>query len=371
MAQASDMAISGIKAGAGAEDTSEGKALDKTGDRALERAGAGPQGEAGRATQEGPLLEIRGLAIGFGDGGYLPVRGLDLSLGRGEMAGLVGESGSGKSLSAFGLMGLLPYGARVLGGEILFEGREILGLPPKGRRELCGTRMGMIFQEPLSALNPVLTIGDQVSEIFRYRAGLGKAEARERSLALLARVGLPNPKAAYGSYPHRFSGGMRQRVVIAMALALDPSLVVADEATTALDPTIALQITRLLRELAEERGSSVLFITHDLRLLSGLARKVYVMYAGLVMEETRDGLRDPLHPYTVGLLGALPPDPSSPRGGGMRPIPGSAPPPSETPPGCPFEPRCGRRFGPCTESLPGLFPQEGGRRVRCHRYAPC
>jgi oligopeptide/dipeptide ABC transporter ATP-binding protein len=333
-------------------------------------------------------LEIRGLTLGFGDGDYLPVRELGLSLDKGEVAGLVGESGSGKSLTAFGLMGLLPYGASVKAGEILFEGEDVLGLPAKKRRELCGAKMGMIFQEPLSALNPVLTIGDQVSEIFRIRLGMRKNEAKERSLALLARVGLPNPKAAYESYPHRFSGGMRQRVVIAMALALDPALVVADEPTTALDPTIALQIIKLLRDLTKERGTSVLFITHNLKLLAGLAEKVFVMYAGLVLEETRDGLRDPLHPYTVGLLEALPPDPSelvalgpgaqgAPGPGlgsrkAMVPIPGTAPQPSDRLPGCPFAPRCGERFEPCEKSLPGLFSLQGGRRVRCFKYGqPC
>ncbi|MDR2612975.1 MAG: ABC transporter ATP-binding protein [Deltaproteobacteria bacterium] len=315
-----------------------------------------------------PLLEIRDLAIGFGDGDYLPVKGLDFRLAKGEVAGLVGESGSGKSLTAYGIMGLLPFGARYRRGEILFQGRDILKLPLAVRRALSGSSMGMIFQEPLTALNPVLTVGEQVAEIFRIRLGQHRREARESACALLSQVGLPNPRAAYASYPHRFSGGMRQRVVIAMALALDPDLVIADEPTTALDPTIALQIIRLLKDMTYQRGAGVLFITHNLRLLSGLAERIFVMYAGLILEETGGGgMAAPLHPYTRGLVAAHPPNPSENSGKSLVPIPGQAPGPRDRLPGCPFAPRCPERDEACSRSLPELLPAPGGGRVRCFR----
>jgi oligopeptide/dipeptide ABC transporter ATP-binding protein len=317
-----------------------------------------------------PLLEIRDLAIGFGTGDYLPVKGLDFRLEKGEVAGLVGESGSGKSLTAYGLMGLLPYGAAFRRGEILFKGRDILKLPAPERRALAGSSMGMIFQEPLTALNPVLTIGEQVAEIFRIRLGQHRKEARDSACALLSQVGLPNPTAAYSSYPHRFSGGMRQRVVIALALALDPALVIADEPTTALDPTIALQIIRLLRDMTSQRGTGVLFITHNLRILTGLARRIFVMYAGLILEETgKSGFQNPSHPYTRGLFAALPPAPSQSDFRTLVPIPGQAPGPSDRMPGCPFAPRCSERDTICSESLPPLLPSPEGGRVRCFKRA--
>jgi oligopeptide/dipeptide ABC transporter ATP-binding protein len=323
-----------------------------------------------------PLLEVRDLAVGFGKGeGPLPVKGLDFSLRKGELAGLVGESGSGKSLTAFALMGLLPHGAGVRRGEILFKGTDLNLLPPKERRALLGARLGMIFQEPLTALNPVLTIGEQVSEIFRHKKGIPRKEARELSRELLAKVGLPNPKAALDDYPHRFSGGMRQRVVIAMALALNPDLVIADEPTTALDPTIALQIIKLLRDLTKGKDNGVLFITHNLRILEHLAHRVFVMYAGLILEETGSRLDDAIHPYTRGLINALPPNPSENTGKTLVPIPGSAPGPTEVLPGCPFAPRCAERFEPCEKSLPPLLEIAGSGgsgkyrgKVRCHKY---
>ncbi|MDR1081775.1 MAG: ABC transporter ATP-binding protein [Deltaproteobacteria bacterium] len=315
-----------------------------------------------------PLLEIRDLAIGFGSGDYLPVRGLDFTLMKGEVAGLVGESGSGKSLTAYGLMGLLPHGANFRRGQIIFKGRDILKLPPKERRALAGSSMSMIFQEPLTALNPVLTVGEQVAEIFRVKLGQDRKRARESACAILSQVGLPNPMAAHSSYPHRFSGGMRQRVVIAMALALNPDLVIADEPTTALDPTIALQIIRLLKGMTAKRGTGVLFITHNLRILQGLACRILVMYAGLIMEETGEGgIADPSHPYTRGLVAALPPNPSRNEGKILVPIPGQAPGPGDVAAGCPFAPRCPESVTRCSESLPELLPVRGGGRVRCFK----
>ncbi|MDR1038141.1 MAG: ABC transporter ATP-binding protein [Deltaproteobacteria bacterium] len=315
-----------------------------------------------------PLLEIKDLAIGFGSGGYLPVKGLDFILRKGEVAGLVGESGSGKSLTAYGLMGLLPYGASFRRGQIIFKGSDILALPPRERRSLAGSSMGMIFQEPLTALNPVITVGEQVAEIFRIKLGHDRRQARESACALLSQVGLPNPRAAYSSYPHRFSGGMRQRVVIAMALALNPDLVIADEPTTALDPTIALQIIRLLADMTSQRGTGVLFITHNLRILHGLACRIFVMYAGLIMEETGErGMTDPVHPYTRGLVAALPPNPSQNEGKTLVPIPGQAPGPRDILPGCPFAPRCPEGEPRCSGSLPELLPVAGGGKVRCFK----
>jgi oligopeptide/dipeptide ABC transporter ATP-binding protein len=228
--------------------------------------------------------------------------------------------------------------------------------------------MGMIFQEPLTALNPVYSIGEQVAEIFRIRARLPRTEARLRAIELLAQVGLPNPKGAYASYPHRFSGGMRQRVVIAMALALNPELVIADEPTTALDPTIAAQIIRLIKNLSAQRGSAVLFITHNLRILLGLAQRVFVMYHGLVVEELTN-FQDLRHPYSQGLWRALPPEPGRGAPRRLTPIPGQAPGPGEDIPGCAFAPRCQSAQEICRAQIPELKtfdPGDPSHRVRCH-----
>jgi oligopeptide transport system ATP-binding protein len=225
----------------------------------------------------------------------------------------------------------------------------------------------LVFQEPLTALNPVLTIGEQVSEIFRLRAGQNRRAARSSALALLARVGLPNPLEAAERYPHHFSGGMRQRVVIAMALALSPEVLIADEPTTALDPTIAAQILDLLTRLAAEDGSAVLLITHNLRLLRNLASRIMVMYTGLALEEaeSRDLFTRPAHPYTIGLLEALPPDLDEPAASRLKAIPGAPPTPGAWPPGCPFEPRCSLAAPLCREDLPPLRDLGDGRRTRC------
>jgi oligopeptide/dipeptide ABC transporter ATP-binding protein len=313
------------------------------------------------------LVKVKNLSVGFARGEILAVKGIDFELLPGEVVGLVGESGSGKSMTALSLMGLLPHGATQGSGSIFFKGRDLAGLGKKERRELCGDHMGMVFQEPLTALNPVLTIGEQVSEIFRLRRGMRKAQANKAALALLGQVGLPNPAEAAKSYPHRFSGGMRQRVVIAMALALDPELVIADEPTTALDPTIAAQIVWLLRDMAERRQTGVLFITHNLRILAGLAQRVLVMYAGILVEQTMGDFSDPLHPYTMGLLKALPPNPSEGQAGKLTPIPGQPPSPSDRFPGCPFQPRCPETIDLCQNALPPMAQVSPGRLVRCHR----
>ncbi|MDR1608964.1 MAG: ABC transporter ATP-binding protein [Deltaproteobacteria bacterium] len=312
-----------------------------------------------------PILEVKNLAVSFGGGAWPAVRGLDLDLAQGEVVGLVGESGSGKSITAYSLMGLLPYGARQDAGSILFMGQDLAQLEPKERRKLCGARMGLIFQEPLTALNPVYSIGEQVAEIFRIRAHKSRAVAKALAIELLGQVGLPNPAAAYASFPHRFSGGMRQRVVIAMALALGPELIIADEPTTALDPTIAAQIIRLIKNLASARGSAVLFITHNLRLLIGLATRILVMYHGLVVEELTD-FTDLRHPYSQGLWRALPPEPGARQDRHLIPIPGQAPALAEKIPGCAFAPRCAEAQDICLTVSPSLKTLAPNRRVRCH-----
>lgn len=327
-----------------------------------------PKNTLNTANSGEPILRVQDLAVSFGRGKFPAVRGANLEMAPGELVGLVGESGSGKSMTALSLMGLLPFGASMDRGSIIFKGAELGDLKPAARREVCGRHMGMVFQEPLTALNPVLTIGEQVAEIFRYRQGSSKREARLKALELLSQVGLPNPGQALESYPHRFSGGMRQRVVIAMALAQDPELVIADEPTTALDPTIAAQIIRLLESMSRKRSTAVLFITHNLRILTGLASRVLVMYAGLVVEELSGDLHSPLHPYTLGLTRALPPKPSAGAPIRLAPIPGQPPGPADNPPGCAFAPRCSEARPACQETLPALKIMPDGRRVRCHLF---
>ncbi len=316
------------------------------------------------------LLEIDNLAISFERGAKPAVRGLSLRLEAGELLGVVGESGSGKSLSALSLMGLLPPAASLDGGSIRLKGQELTTLPPDARRELCGHHLGMVFQEPLTALNPVLTIGEQVEEIFRLRGGLGRTEAKAATLEMLAKVGLANPTEAASSYPHRFSGGMRQRVVIAIALALNPEILVADEPTTALDPTIAAQILALLANLTAEKNSAVLFITHNLRLLHGLAKRVLVMYTGLALEEAPVPriFEHPAHPYTQGLLKALPPGLNEALPERLSQIAGAPPVLGAWPAGCPFAPRCSQAWELCRKDLPPLYELGEGHRVRCYLY---
>lgn len=318
-----------------------------------------------------PLIEINNLAVSFQNGARPAVRGLSLALEAGEIVGLVGESGSGKSISALSLMGLLPPAAKMESGSIIFQGRDLQSLQAAERRRLCGRHLGMVFQEPLTALNPVLTIGQQVAEIYRLRAGQSKAQAKASAIEMLRKVGLPNAAEAFENYPHRFSGGMRQRVVIAMALALSPEILVADEPTTALDPTIAAQILDLLARLAAENQSAVLFITHNLRLLDGLAGRVLVMYTGLVVEEARvpDIFESPAHPYTRGLLKALPPALDEPAPEKLTAIGGAPPVPGQWPRGCPFEPRCPQARADCALAVPPLYELPDGRKVRCLLYS--
>ncbi len=304
------------------------------------------------------LLEVRGLALVFDTPqGPLPaVEGLDLTLAAGETLALVGESGCGKTLSALAVLGLLPPGARVSAGQVFFRGRDLLRLAPAERRALCGRELAMSFQEPASALNPVLTIGEQVAEGLRFHGGLSRTAAARRAADLLEEVGLGAGGARAGRYPHELSGGQRQRVMLAMALACGPSLLIADEPTSALDTPVQAEILTLLSELRARREMALLLITHDLAVVAELAARVAVMYAGRIVEEG-DVLalfEHASHPYTQGLLrsrpGALAP------GGRFHAIPGGVPALGAWPAGCRFHPRCALADERCGREEPHLLP---------------
>jgi oligopeptide/dipeptide ABC transporter ATP-binding protein len=288
----------------------------------------------------------------------------------GEAYGLVGESGCGKSVTCLSLIKLLPMpGGRVLSGRILFQGRDILAMAPEELRKLRGGAIGMIFQEPGAALNPLWPIRRQLLEPFQFHAFQGDPEKRIRSL--LDRVGIADPDRVLSAYPHQLSGGMLQRVMIAMALSLNPALLIADEPTTALDVTVQAQIMELIGDLRREFSAAVLMITHNLNLIAQYADRVAVMYAGRIVEESpvEDFLRRSLHPYSEGLLGALPRLDAGAGAGVLRPIPGQVPRPSDYLPGCRFRDRCPHAFAPCG-AKPDLFPAGPGHRVACFLYEP-
>jgi len=320
------------------------------------------------AVHPAPLLEIEGLTVVFRreQERFSAVEGLDLAVGRGETVGLVGESGCGKTVTALAVMGLLPRpAAGIAAGRIRFDGIELAdpraGYPPGIR----GRRAAMVFQEPLTSLNPVLAVGEQIAEVLRFHLGLPAGQARERARALLAEVRLSRPAERLGDYPHRLSGGERQRVMIAIALACSPDLLIADEPTTALDVTVQAQILGLLGELKRRRRLAVLYITHDLGLVSRIAERVAVMYAGQLVEAGPAAavLKQPLHPYTRALLAALP-GPHK-RGRRLAAIPGAVPHPGARPGGCAFHPRCPLALASCRRERPPLACAPGGRAVRC------
>jgi oligopeptide/dipeptide ABC transporter ATP-binding protein len=314
------------------------------------------------------LLKVEDLTIAFGSPNGLvhAVNGLDLSVAPRERVAIVGESGSGKSVTAQALLGLLP--TATITGRIEFDGRDVLTMPAAELRALRGAEMSYVFQDPLSSLDPVRTIGDQVCQPLRIR-GVSRKEAKARALDMLAAVGIPNPDRRYGDYPHQFSGGMRQRVMIAMALIAEPRLVIADEPTTALDVRGQAKIVDLLYSLTEERGVAVVFITHDLGIVAGFADRVMVMYAGRVMEScaTDELYYRSINPYTLGLLQSLP------RITGEIPnklatIGGRPPSPSDLPPGCAFHPRCRYAADICRAEVPELLtPPDGSHPSACHR----
>jgi oligopeptide transport system ATP-binding protein len=316
-----------------------------------------------------PLLQIDGLRTHFhtADGVVRAVDGIDLTLRAGETLGIVGESGSGKSVLSLSILGLIPRPpGKFAGGRIAFEGRDLLTLGERQLARLRGNRIAMIFQDPMTSLNPFLTVERQLTEVLEQHKGMRGAAARRRAIEMLERVGMPDPARRIGQYPHQFSGGMRQRVMIAMALLCEPALLIADEPTTALDVTIQAQILDLMRELKRDFGTAVMLITHDLGVVAGMADRIVVMYAGRVVEEALpDTLyAAPRHPYTRGLLASVP-RLDTPPGSRLTPIPGLPPDLSALPPGCPFQPRCDRATEVCTGRYPETQAFAPGQRASC------
>ncbi len=329
-------------------------------------------GTAPRSEPAAPLLAVRDLRVAFPgqDGPVTVVDGVDFQLQRGETFALLGESGCGKSMTALALMRLLPSRQARLGGEILLDGTDLLGLPEAAMRRVRGGRIGMIFQEPMTSLNPVLTVGRQIQEVLALHLGLRGRAARARVLDLLAAVGIPDPGKRIDEYPHQLSGGMKQRVMIAMALAGEPDLLIADEPTTALDVTIQAQVLELLKSLQQERGMALLLITHDLGVVAGMADRVAVMYAGQVVE-TGPAARffaHHRHPYTRMLFQALPD--MDKRGRRLATIPGSVPARFDRIPGCRFAERCDIAQPRCRQAPPPLVSLAEGQQVRCFAADP-
>jgi peptide/nickel transport system ATP-binding protein len=316
--------------------------------------------------KDGPLLDIRGLRVDFPDvEGSPAIDGMDLTVGRGEIVALVGESGSGKSLTALTVMGLLPPGAEVVGGAVMLEDEDLLSVSPKRRNEIRGNKVAMLFQQPKVMLDPTARVGGQVTESLRQHRKVGRREAKTRAEQLLRDVGIPEPKRRASSFAYQLSGGMAQRVMIAAALSADPELVIADEPTTALDVTVQAQILQLLKQKRDDRGLSILLITHDLGIVSAMADRVAVMYAGRIVEDgpVDDVYASPRHPYTRGLLASLPV--LGERRPSLAGIPGLPPDPVALPPGCAFHPRCPVRADDrCAAEVPPLRPVgTNGHRV--------
>jgi len=322
------------------------------------------------AAEDSELLAIRNLHVDFEtDAGLVPaVRGVDLNIAPGETVALVGESGCGKSVTAMSVMRLTE--GRITAGSIHFQGRDLSRLPEPELRRIRGGQVGMIFQEPMTSLNPVFTVGRQIEEVLTLHQQLSASAARAQTLELLKRVGIPSPERRRLQYPHELSGGMKQRVMIAMAIACRPRLLIADEPTTALDVTIQAQIMELLRSLKQEFGMAVLLITHDLGVVAHFAERVLVMYAGKIVEQgsVRDVFKRAAHPYTQALLGALP-DPLEPTLR-LSAIPGRVPSPTMLPAGCSFCARCAHAFEPCPTERPELFEVSGEHRAACFLRRP-
>jgi oligopeptide transport system ATP-binding protein len=328
-----------------------------------------------------PLLSVADLLVRFRthDGTIHAVNGISFDLGRGERLGLVGESGCGKSVTNLAIIRLLPKPAgRIEGGSVLFDGQDLVTMDEADVREIRGRDIAMIFQDPMTSLNPVLTVDEQMIETIVAHRKLSKSEARARAVELLGMVGIPQPEKRLKSFPHQFSGGMRQRVMIAMALALEPKLMIADEPTTALDVTIQAQVLELISRLTTETGTSLVLITHDLGVVAGMTDRINVMYAGFIVETatTGDLFESPSHPYTVGLLHSMP-RVDDREGEPLIPIEGRPPDMRNAPTGCPFAPRCAWRIDACWTDNPGLEPlvpgtavvttgQGATHRIACH-----
>ena len=313
------------------------------------------------------LLSVQDLIVRFRthEGTIYAVNGVTFDVEAGETLGLVGESGCGKSVTNLAIMRLLPKPAgRIEGGSVLFDGLDLASLPESDMRELRGRDIAMIFQDPMTSLNPVLTIEEQMIETIRAHRKTTNAEARKRAIELLGMVGIPKPETRLKSFPHQFSGGMRQRVMIAMSLSLEPKLMIADEPTTALDVTIQAQVLELLRRLTTETGTAMILITHDLGVVAGMTQRINVMYAGYIVETatTAELFATPSHPYTVGLLHSIPRlDEVRPQE--LVPIEGTPPDQRREPVGCPFAPRCAWRLPVCWSEMPPLVPLRAGERT--------
>jgi oligopeptide/dipeptide ABC transporter ATP-binding protein len=320
------------------------------------------------SSAESPLLEVRDLHTYFPTrtGVVKAVEGVSLQIQKGEVLGVVGESGCGKSITALSIVRLLQAPGRIVSGSILFDGIELSTASDAALQQIRGDRIGMVFQDPMTALNPAFRVGWQVAEPLRLHRGASRADAGRRAVSLLAGVGIPRASERARSYPHEFSGGMRQRALIASALATSPALLIADEPTTALDVTVQAQILDLLREASITSGTSMMLITHNLGVVAGMCDRVIVMYAGRVVETgtTEEVLIRPKHPYTLGLLRSLPrlDDPGK---AALRAIEGSPPDPTHKPSGCPFHPRCSFRLDKCVTEVPPITPVEPTREVAC------
>ncbi len=333
-------------------------------------AGRRPRRERG----DRPLLEVKGLRTSFftRDGVVRAVDGIDFHVDRGEIMGLVGESGCGKSVTSLSIMRLVAKPGRIEAGQILFDGEDLLTLPDERMRGIRGNRISMIFQQPTSSLNPVWNVGNQIEEVLGIHRGMKGKAARARALELMRMVGIPDPERRRKAFPHEMSGGMAQRIMIAMALACEPELLIADEPTTALDVTIQAQILDLIRNLRDETGTAIVLITHDLGVVAEMCDRVAVMYAGEIVEQSsvRTLFREPSHPYTRGLIGSIPVV------GEIKDelvvIPGSVPNLIDLPPGCRFAPRCSARIEhdvqEALDAHPQLLPTSDGHEVRCWMY---
>lgn len=329
-------------------------------------------------TPASPVLEVRNLKTQFDTpkGVIRAVRGVTFRVNRGETLAIVGESGSGKSVSGLSVMGLLPRSARITDGAMVFtdtdgQARDLRHLSKAEMTQIRGRKISMIFQNPMSSLNPVFTIGEQIAESVRFHLGLGKKEARDAAISLLKQVGISDPEKRVDVYPHELSGGMRQRAMIAIALACDPVLLIADEPTTALDVTIQAQIISLLKRLQTKSEMSMIFVTHDLKLVREIADRVAVMYAGRVVEEgsVADVLGAPRHPYTRALLSCIPHrDYDSDQSRSLTPIGGTMPHPLDPPPGCNFNPRCQLAEDACRCDVPPLVDIGDGHFTSCLRH---
>ena len=316
-----------------------------------------------------PLLQINDLHtdIEIRSGVVRALSGVDLHVNPGETLGIVGESGSGKTMTALSLMGLLPQGGKVSSGSIILDGQDLTKMPLHLKRKMRGTKVGMIFQDPLTSLNPLYKVGDQIIETIRTHLNLSEQAARRRAIDLLAEVGIPAPDKRIDGYPHEFSGGMRQRVVIALAICAEPELIIADEPTTALDVSVQAQIISLIKRLGRDHGTAVMLVTHDMGVIAETSDRVAVMYAGRVAEigPVQDVVRNPLHPYAKGLMGAIPTLAGEDKR--LVQIPGSMPRLSAIPRGCSFNPRCASAFDRCRVDRPEPLPR-GTQSVACHLY---